>query len=482
MLFNSFEFFVFFPIVAALYFLLPYRYRWILLLVASYFFYMWWKVEYAILLVISTVVDYVASHKMSQCVTKRQKRKWLWASIITNIGILFAFKYFNFFNGALRDLFVSNGANYPIGALEVILPMGISFYTFQTLSYTIDVYNDRIQPARHFGKFALFVTFFPQLVAGPIERAKHLLPQFDQNFDIDYVRIVSGLKQMLWGFFKKLVIADRVAEIVNIVYNDPTSYDGLTLLLATYLFAFQIYCDFSGYSDIAIGASRVLGFDIMQNFRLPYLSRSIREFWSRWHISLSTWFRDYLYIPLGGNKVLKWRWYYNLFIVFVVSGLWHGANWTYILWGAMHGMYLVLALWFRSFWEFIDRSIGLSSEQRVYRWFNVAITFHLVLFGWLFFRSNNISDAFYIIKEIGSMRFEMNSTLKLMDKIGPGIFVVTLVLSSIFIIVDPFIDKVCKGEKRFEGPVLNYLFYASVLMLTLLFGHFGEAEFLYFQF
>lgn len=479
MLFNSFEFFVFFPAVVVLYFILPYRFRWLLLLAASYFFYMWWKVEYAILLVVSTVVDFVVSHQMAKCETKRQKKKWLWASIFTNIGILFFFKYFNFFNGALRDLFVAQGTEYSIGALEVLLPMGISFYTFQTLSYTIDVYNGRILPAKHFGKFALFVTFFPQLVAGPIERAKHLLPQFDKTFDFEYARVVTGLKQMLWGFFKKLVIADRVAVMVNLVYNDAGAYDLPTTLLVLYLFAFQIYCDFSGYSDIAIGAARVMGYDIMQNFRVPYLSASIREFWSRWHISLSTWFRDYLYIPLGGNRVVKWRWYYNLFIVFVVSGLWHGANWTFILWGALHGGYLVLALLFKGFFDSLHARTGLRTNANWYKWLNVLVTFHLVLFGWHFFRANNVGEA---VQMLQLPTHQVLGFTDLLDQVKLGIGLTTIALCACFVFIDPFIDKVCKGEKRFGNRPVEFLFYASVLAITLLFGHFGEAEFIYFQF
>ena len=272
------------------------------------------------------------------------KRKWLYLSLLTNLGILFGFKYFNFINDNLQQLFDQINVFYNVPAFDVLLPVGISFYTFQTLSYTIDVYNGKTKAQKHLGVFAVFVSFFPQLVAGPIERSHRLLPQFFIKHEFNYDRVRHGLQQMIWGFFKKVVIADRLAIVVDGVYNNLDDYSGLALIVATIFFTFQIYCDFSGYSDIAIGSARVMGFELMDNFKRPYFSKSISEFWKRWHISLSTWFRDYLYIPLGGNKVVKWRWYYNLFITFLVSGFWHGANWTFIAWGALHGIYLITAI------------------------------------------------------------------------------------------------------------------------------------------
>ncbi|MCE7945771.1 MAG: MBOAT family protein, partial [Chlorobi bacterium CHB1] len=307
MLFHSLEFIIFFPVVVAIYFLAPLRFRQFFLLLASYYFYMCWKAEYAVLILLSTGIDYVAALHMHKT---------------SGRGNIF----------------------YEFPLFDILLPVGISFYTFQTLSYTIDVYRSEKTPERNFIKFALYVTFFPQLVAGPIERSTRLLPQFDHEHKFDANRVVSGLRLMLWGFFKKLVIADRLALYVNEVYNNPADYTGLPVIIATYFFAFQIYCDFSAYSDIAIGAARVLGFDLMKNFRQPYLAQSIGEFWKRWHISLSTWFRDYLYIPLGGNRVSRLRWYVNLMAVFLISGLWHGANWTFVVWGALHGSYFVLSL------------------------------------------------------------------------------------------------------------------------------------------
>ncbi|MCB0064655.1 MAG: MBOAT family protein, partial [Caldilineaceae bacterium] len=338
MLFNSLQFIIFFPAVVTIYFLLPHRYRWLLLLAASYYFYAAWQIEYTLLIFISTAVDYAMAHLMAQSEKLWHRRAYLGVSLLVNLGLLFGFKYFNFFNESVRATLNLFNIFYNVPAFQVLLPVGISFYTFQTLSYTIDVYRGKLAPERHFGRFALYVAFFPQLVAGPIERATHLLPQFHQPMTFNQTRIASGLRLLLWGMFKKVVIADRLALYVNQVYDHPGDHGALTLLIASYFFAFQIYCDFSGYSDIAIGAARVMGFDLMENFRQPYMARSIAGFWRRWHISLSTWFRDYLYIPLGGNRVARWRWYSNLFLVFLVSGLWHGAAWHFVIWGALHGL------------------------------------------------------------------------------------------------------------------------------------------------
>ncbi|CAN5908465.1 hypothetical protein BH23GEM7_BH23GEM7_20090 [soil metagenome] len=359
MLFNSLQFLFFFPVVVALYFATPHRFRWTLLLAASYYFYACWKPEYLLLIIASTLVDYGAALGMGAAATQARRKAFLALSLGSNLGLLFAFKYFNFFNESARALFDQFNLFYGVPAFDVLLPVGISFYTFQTLSYTIDVYRGQREPERHLGIFALYVSFFPQLVAGPIERSTRLLPQFFEKHEFSADRVSSGLRLILWGFFKKIVIADRLAIYVNEVYGNPAGFDGPTLLLATYFFAFQIYCDFSAYSDIAIGAARVMGFELMQNFRRPYFARSIHEFWQRWHISLSTWFRDYVYIPLGGNRVPFWRWYVNLFAVFLVSGLWHGANWTFVVWGGLHGFYLVFSLMTRNVrdrgWEALGR-------------------------------------------------------------------------------------------------------------------------------
>ena len=397
MFFNSLHFLLFFASVVVLYFSLPSRYRWVLLLVASYYFYGCWRIEYLGLIVLSTLVDYFSALEIEKSVDQRRRKAFLILSLSVNLGLLAVFKYFNFFNESFRGLFDSMGVAYSVGTLDLLLPVGISFYTFQTLSYTIDVYRGKKKAEKHLGIFAVYVSFFPQLVAGPIERSDRLLPQFFEYHSFEYDRVVSGLRLMLWGFFKKLVIADRVAVVVNNVYGNPDSYGAAAVVIATILFAFQIFCDFSAYSDIAIGSARVMGYELMTNFRQPYFARSVSEFWSRWHISLSTWFRDYLYIPLGGNRVKKYRWYLNLFVVFLISGLWHGANWTFVVWGALHGFYLVFSL--------------LTAKSRTYIWtkylaflprytrpiLQVGMTYSLVLVAWVFFRAESVQSAFHIL-------------------------------------------------------------------------------------
>jgi len=357
---------------------------------------MCWKVEYIVLIIASTLIDYFVAKKMAELTEKAKRKKWLLISLISNLGILFGFKYFNFVNTNVQALFDNFNVFYGVPAFDVLLPVGISFYTFQTLSYTIDVYNGKTPVQNHLGIFAVYVSFFPQLVAGPIERSNHLLPQFFVEHKFSYDRVKFGLQQMLWGFFKKVVIADRLAIVVDGVYNNLDNYSGFSLVIATIFFTFQIYCDFSGYSDIAIGSARVMGFELMDNFKRPYFSKSISEFWQRWHISLSTWFRDYLYIPLGGNRVVKWRWYYNLFITFLVSGFWHGANWTFLAWGALHGTYLIMAIGLRKPKQYILDLFKLNNTY-IHKIYQVGFTFALAVFAWIFFRANNISDAYYVI-------------------------------------------------------------------------------------
>lgn len=397
--FISIAYIVFFIVVAFIYFRLPQQQRWILLLVASYFFYAYWEVTYLILIVFSTFVDYFVARLIGATPQDNQvrRRALITISLLINLGTLFVFKYFNFFADSLNDLLIQLGLNTNLATLEILLPVGISFYTFQSMSYTIDVYRGHIQPEKHFGVFATYIAFFPQLVAGPIERAGNMLPQFFEDHRFDYARIVSGLRLMLWGAFKKVVIADRIAEYVNTIYGRPEDYTGTVLILGTLLFAFQIYCDFSGYSDIAIGTARIFGFDLMTNFRQPYLSRSFREFWRRWHISLSTWFRDYVYIPLGGNRVPFSRNILNLLIVFVVSGLWHGANWTFAIWGAIHGLVLAFEATAEHFQiSLLPKQINPTIRNTI----ALGITFTIVCIAWVFFRANNVSDAIYIVTHL----------------------------------------------------------------------------------
>ena len=414
MLFNSYGFLVFFPIVVVIYFLLPKRISYLWLLAASYYFYMGWNAKYALLLLVSTTITYV-SGILIQWLNDRHPdkicaKKWVVAgSFISNLAILFFFKYFNFtiesMNTVLRyiDLPTINTS------LDVLLPVGISFYTFQALGYTVDVYRGEIRAERNFFRYALFVSFFPQLVAGPIERSKNLLNQLRNPKSFSYERMCDGLMMMIWGYFLKLVIADRIAIFVDNMYGNVGVYDGRYLLLASVLFAVQIYCDFAGYSTIAIGAAEVMGFQLMDNFNSPYLSQSVAEFWRRWHISLSSWFKDYLYIPLGGNRKGKVRKYINIMIVFLVSGLWHGANWSYVVWGGLNGIYQVVGAIFTPVRNRIKEKLHLKKSPLPLMIIYMIVTFILVDFTWIFFRADNVQHAFAVIDSI----FNMNNQVLL---------------------------------------------------------------------
>ena len=333
MLFNSIHFIFFFPIVVICYFLINPKYRWSLLLAASYYFYMSWNIKYLILILTSTIITYFSGIFIANTEMPSKRKIILALSLISNLSILFFFKYFNFTIDSINGILNTFNSGIGLPNMKFLLPVGISFYTFQALSYSIDVYRDKIKPEKHFGIYALYVSFFPQLVAGPIERSGNLIPQLKKKHTFEYNRVTDGLKLMLWGYVKKVVVADRLAIVVNNVYNNVHSYEGASLVLATVFFGIQIYCDFSGYSDIAIGAAHTMGYDLTDNFKRPYYSKTISEFWRRWHISLSTWFKDYLYIPLGGSRVSILRYYFNIFITFLISGLWHGANWKFAIWG-----------------------------------------------------------------------------------------------------------------------------------------------------
>jgi alginate O-acetyltransferase complex protein AlgI len=401
MLFNSAAFLLFFPIVTTAYFLLPHRFRWLLLLAASCYFYMAFIPKYILILAVTITVDYLAGLGLEKF--EGRKKRWvLLASIVTNIGMLAFFKYFNFANENIAQLAKFIGWNYPLHALSIILPIGLSFHTFQSLSYTIEVYRGRQKAERHFGYLALYVMYYPQLVAGPIERPQNILHQLHTEQHFDYQRVTDGLKWMAWGMFKKVVVADRMVQFVNPVYASPASFDGPALVLATLAFSIQIYCDFSGYSDIALGSAQVMGVKLMKNFDHPYFARSITEFWRRWHISLSTWFRDYLYIPLGGNRVSKPRWAFNLLLTFLISGLWHGANWTYIIWGALHGTYFVLSALTEPFWQHLSALTRLDKLPRLKSTMAMLTTFSLVTFAWIFFRAASLGDALYITRHLVS--------------------------------------------------------------------------------
>jgi len=390
MLFNSNAFYVFLPIVFAVYWLFPQRLRWIVLFISSYYFYMSWEVKYVTLILLTTVVSYGTALLIERTEDKRKKKACLMIALVISLGVLFFFKYFNFLSSSVTAVLQKIAIPLQPFTLDILLPVGISFYTFQTLSYVIDVYRGEVKACRHFGKYATFISFFPQLVAGPIERTRNLLPQIEQEHTYDYDKGIAGAKMIAWGFFKKIAIADTVAGYVDMVYNHVDRFTGLPLIAATFLFAFQIYCDFSGYSDIAIGVAKLFDIDLMTNFKSPYFAASIKEFWGRWHISLSTWFKDYVYIPLGGNRRGEHRTRFNLMVTFLVSGLWHGANWTYVLWGAIHGAGQVL--------ERVLDKVHTSNKKR--SWLRVGITFLFVCFAWIFFRANSIADALYVVKNL----------------------------------------------------------------------------------
>jgi len=439
-----------------------------------------WRAEYIILIIVSTVVDYYCALLMSK--EPQAKRKpFLLMSLFVNLGLLGVFKYYNFFTTSLNELFLAINLLNEIPGHTLLLPVGISFYTFQTLSYTLDVYWGKREPERHFGHFALYVSFFPQLVAGPIERSTHLMPQLKapQKFNPD--NVYYGFYRILLGFVKEVVIADRVALLVNTVYNSPEMFAGPQYMLATFFFAVQIYCDFSGYSDIAIGTARIFGIDLMENFRRPYFAKSITEFWQRWHISLSTWFRDYLYIPLGGNRLGMWKTYRNLFVTFLLSGLWHGANWTFIMWGAFHGVLLIME---RLSHEYLTPLTDRIAAQR-FNLVKVVITFILVNIGWIFFRANSAADAFYIVSNLFS-GFENLSPVSAFANLGltKSIFLFTLAsICGLFLF--QYFDSQKNIYKRFEhwNKLYQWTFLYSVIILILLMGVFGdESQFIYFQF
>ena len=476
MLFNSFHFLFFFLIVTTLYFATPYNKRWILLLISSCYFYMSFIPIYILILAFTIIIDYFAGLYIEKTEGKRRKL-YLVCSLIANIGVLAFFKYYNFLDNNVSAVLHSLGFTNPIPFLSIILPIGLSFHTFQAMSYTIEVYRGHQKAERHFGIYSLYVMFYPQLVAGPIERPQNLLHQFRERHDFEYSRIVEGLKLMLWGFVKKLVIADRLAIYVNAIYNNPEHHNGMTFLLATIFFAFQIYCDFSGYSDIAIGTAKVMGFKLMTNFNRPYFARNISEFWKRWHISLSTWFKDYLYISLGGNRVTIPRWYINLLIVFILSGLWHGANWTYIIWGALNGFYLVFAIVTYSFRKRIISFFRIDKLPELNRFLEIFTTFILSCFAWIFFRANNVSDAFTIIKKISTFKGQIFYN-QLSEIIYP-------VFGILFLLFVELKQEYYKGDFSFlnnKNWMFRYLSYSFLIILILLIGVFDGGQFIYFQF
>ncbi|NLY76804.1 MAG: MBOAT family protein [Tissierellia bacterium] len=488
MLFNSIEFIIFFTVITLLYYILPYRLRWILLLISSYIFYMAWKPIYILLIILCCFVNYIGALIVHKSNSRKVRKISLILSLSISFGVLIFYKYLPFINDTLITLANYLNFNYPVESFDVFLPMGISFYTFQTLSYTIDVYREEIEPEKNFFKLSLYVTFFPQLVAGPIERADRLLPQFEKEVSFDIERTLDGIKIALLGYFKKVVVADRLAIAVDTVYNSPQDFSGIYLVIATVLFAFQIYCDFSGYSDIAIGTAKILGIDLMQNFKRPYFSKGIKEFWRRWHISLSTWFKDYLYIPLGGNRVSRARYYFNTMLVFLVSGLWHGANWTFVIWGGLHGIYQIIGTTTYKYRKKIKSVLRLEGSF-LWKVIQVLFTFILVCFAWIFFRANSISDAVYIVKnlfvDIGRWR-EIEYLYAASNNMGLSFFEFLLGLASIvFLIFIEFLSRrkpihVLLNSSNF---LIEGSFYMVLILIILTMGvFFNASQFIYFQF
>ncbi len=478
MLFNSIDFVIFRPVTFALYWLLGKErlsQQNALIVVSSYFFYGWWDWRFLSLMLASTLIDYAASIQISKQENKRNRKILLWISIAANLGMLGFFKYYDFFIESFVTSFSFFGKEINASSIDIVLPVGISFYTFQTLSYTIDVYNKKLSATKDFVAFSAFVSFFPQLVAGPIERATNLLPQFLKKRQFDYPNAVIGLRQILWGFFKKIVIADNCAPYVNMAFDNPMDHTGSTLLVAAILFAFQIYCDFSGYSDIAIGTARLFGISLKTNFSFPYFSRDIAEFWRRWHISLTTWFRDYVYIPIGGNRGGLWMTVRNVLIVFTLSGLWHGANWTFVVWGILHAIfYLPLLLLHknRNHLETVAPGKLLPSIRDA---ISILGTFGLTVLAWIFFRSPDIKHAVYYLGEIFSSSF-FNT---------PAPVSVTTIMFILFFLVlewlgreQPFAIAQCWF---YSTKTLRYSFYYLLLAVIFLFAGVSQ-DFIYFQF
>lgn len=488
MLFNSIEFLFFLPIVLLGYSILK-SYRTSILLLSSYFFYGWWNWSYLILIVLSTVIDYLCSIKISDHPPNSKWRKvFLLISLSANLGSLGFFKYYNFFSTEANRLFELLNLEYLIPHSSFLLPMGISFYTFQTMAYTIEVYQGKTKVEKNPFQFALYVSFFPQLVAGPIERPSHLIGQIKNFKELNSHNIQEGFYRIIFGLFKKVVIADRLALFVNNVYNHPSDFDGSMLCIATIFFAFQIYCDFSGYSDIAIGTARLFGIDLMENFKQPYLSSNIKEFWSKWHISLSTWFRDYLYLPLGGNRNKHFR---NILIVFLISGLWHGANWTFIIWGALHGCYFITE-------HLFNKKLKLQFAPKSIK---VGLTFFMVCFAWIFFRANNLQDATMIVSNLFS--FDINNVKDLMYQIKTAILEPSTlgnafnlnygefyfqssigdILLCFLLIPSLIVLEFVKAHKSVRLNNWQRVFiYLTLGSSIILFGVFTKSQFIYFQF
>ncbi|MGP1992289.1 MBOAT family O-acyltransferase [Zobellia laminariae] len=482
MLFNSIDFAIFLPIVFFLYWFVTdknLQLQNLLIVAASYLFYGWWDWRFLSLIVFSTMVDYSIGRRLGQEENQTKRKVLLWSSILVNLGFLGFFKYYNFFLENFISAFSFFGHEINVNSLNIILPVGISFYTFQTLSYTIDVYKQKLEPTKDFVAFSAFVSFFPQLVAGPIERATHLLPQFYKRRTFDYNLAVDGMRQILWGLFKKVVIADNCAEFANQIFDNSADMNGSALVLGSLFFTFQIYGDFSGYSDIAIGTSRLFGFDLMQNFNFPYFSRNIAEFWRRWHISLNTWFRDYLYIPIGGSKggtTMKVR---NIFIIFIVSGFWHGANWTFIVWGALNALYFLPIMLTNNNRKYQGKVADGKAFPSFREFFNIITTFSLTVLAWIFFRAETVSHAISYINGIFS-----NSVFETPNfgNINKGLLTIFFIVFFLFIEWQGREGKYAIYQLgiKWKRPIRYAAYYAIIIAIYMFSAK--EQQFIYFQF
>jgi len=481
MLFNSINFAIFLPLVFVLYwFVSPknLKFQNVLLLISSYFFYACWDWRFLFLLLFSTVLDYYTALQMEQNDAASKRKFWFWLSISINLGFLGVFKYYNFFAESFAVAVANLGFEVHPSTINVILPVGISFYTFHGLSYVIDIYKKRITAEKNFVDYSVFVSFFPLLVAGPIERATHLLPQIKRERKFNYANAVDGLKQILWGLFKKVVIADNCAHYTNIIFDSNNDYSGSTLVFGALFFTFQIYGDFSGYSDIALGTARLFGIDLLRNFAFPYFSRDIAEFWRRWHISLSSWFKDYLYIPLGGSKGGMWMKIRNTFIIFLVSGFWHGANWTFLIWGFLNALYIMPSIIFNSNRNHLDSVAAGKFFPTIKELLAMTLTFTLTTFAWIFFRAENVTHAYQYITKIFTAKLFIIEDFKDDSKLFP---IVTFIL---FFIIIEWLGR----EKQYaiaelfsKNRLFRWIFYYGLLLIILLYAGLNQ-QFIYFQF